>query len=121
MYSAQASILHAQHCGASRALTGSDAERNVLLQRLSQLVDLPANFGFVFDSPAVPNEKRNTRVGTRPHGLTRDFKDLIDGFGFQIIDVSFFAQPPISAAIQQLLGTQRSGSGTSVSQQIRCY
>ncbi|KAF6746732.1 PIN domain-like protein, partial [Ephemerocybe angulata] len=96
LFEIQTCVAAARHKGASWALTGSDAERNTLLKRLGFWSQIPARIGFFFDGPGVPDIKRGTHVRYRPHGLTRDFKDLAQAFGFAVYEAPGEAEAELS-------------------------
>ncbi|TEB29912.1 PIN domain-like protein, partial [Coprinellus micaceus] len=86
LYAIQGSLMIARKKGASWALTGGDTEHNLILEHLAYWNSIPANIGFYFDGPKVPDEKRGKRVHTRPHGLIHVFKELINGFNFRVVE-----------------------------------
>ncbi|KAJ7490771.1 PIN domain-like protein [Mycena latifolia] len=66
----------------SNAQAGPNPQLRALFYRLATLLQLPIRVIFVFDGPARPQFKRNTRVVTDGHRLTTQFRELIQDFGY---------------------------------------
>jgi holliday junction resolvase YEN1 len=66
---------------------GLNPELRMLFFRLANLFSLPILPIFVFDGPEKPKKKRGSErgatIGWGSTKLVRDFKDVIDAFGFQ--------------------------------------
>ncbi len=58
-----------------------------LFKRLGRLFHLPIIPLFVFDGPHRPAIKRKKMVKKTPVWLTKDFKRLLEGFGFSYWEV----------------------------------
>ncbi|KAJ7664883.1 PIN domain-like protein [Mycena rosella] len=66
----------------TNARAGPNPQLRALFYRLAALLELPIRVVFVFDGPARPIIKRNTRVNTNGHWLTAQFQALIRDFGY---------------------------------------
>ncbi|KAF6751253.1 PIN domain-like protein [Ephemerocybe angulata] len=82
MYEAQGAVIRARGNGGSWSRIGRNTECRTLSMHLEQLARLPATIVIVFDGPKRPDLKRGTRTSYKEHYLTKQFRQLNEGFGF---------------------------------------
>ena len=100
---------------------GENPELRTLFFRCSRLLGIPLLPLFVFDGPKRPSMKRNKKISGKAHWLTDGMKNIIEAFGFEWHTVKTFFSRITRDEPAWHLGSRRSRSRASVSQQNWCY